>query len=82
MVGQKWCFLTGMGFVFWNWILFCHFRWSQFRFTLLLFPVSTVQIIGKFWKNRCSSTSDVAPIALALIADTAILVALHGIRRL
>jgi hypothetical protein len=35
-------------------------------FTLFLFPVSTAQIMGEFWKNRCSGTSDLAPIVLAL----------------
>jgi hypothetical protein len=30
-------------------------------FTLFPFPVSTAQIIGEFWKNRCSGKSDLAP---------------------
>ncbi len=35
-------------------------------FTLFPFPVSTAKIMGEFWKNRCSGTSDLAPIVLAL----------------
>jgi hypothetical protein len=35
-------------------------------FTFFPFPVNTDQIKGEFWKNRCSGTSDVAPIVLAL----------------
>jgi hypothetical protein len=35
-------------------------------FTLFPFPVSTAQIISEFWKNRCSGTSDLVPIVLAL----------------
>ncbi len=29
-------------------------------FTIFLFPVSTAQLIGEFWKNRRSTKSDVA----------------------
>jgi hypothetical protein len=35
-------------------------------FTIFLFPVTTTQIIGEFWQNRWSGTSDVALIVLAL----------------
>ncbi len=30
-------------------------------FTIFPFPVSTPEFIGKFWKNKRSATSDVAP---------------------
>ncbi len=37
-----------------------------FRFhlglSIFLFPVSTAEFIGEFWKNKRSATSDVAPI--------------------
>ena len=35
-------------------------------FAIFPFPVSAVKIIGKFWINRRSGASDVAPIELAL----------------
>ncbi len=35
-------------------------------FAIFPFPVSTAQIIGEFWENRSSGTSDVAPIVMAL----------------
>jgi hypothetical protein len=34
--------------------------------TIFPFPVSTAQVIGKFWKNRRSSASDGAPTVFAL----------------
>ncbi len=44
----------------------------SFWFTFILFlpyfqfPVSTAEFIGEFWANKRSTTSDVAPIVLAL----------------
>ncbi len=35
-------------------------------FAIFPFPVSTAEFIGKFWSNKRSATSDVAPIQLAL----------------
>ncbi len=37
-----------------------HFDLAQFPF-----PVSTIQFIGMFWKNRCGGMNNVAPIVLA-----------------
>ncbi len=34
--------------------------------TIFLFPASTAQIIGEFWRNRLSTTSNVVPIIVAL----------------
>jgi hypothetical protein len=38
----------------------------HFDFTIFPFPVSTAIFIGKFWANKQSATSDVAPIVLPL----------------
>jgi hypothetical protein len=35
-------------------------------FTIFPFPVSNAKLIGEFWKNKRSATSDVLPIVLAL----------------
>ncbi len=35
-------------------------------FTIFPFPVSTAKLIGEFWRNKRSTTSDVAPAVLAL----------------
>ncbi len=37
--------------------------------SLFPFPVSTTQFIGKFWNNRWSGMSDLAPVLLALYSN-------------
>ncbi len=38
-------------------------------YTFFPFPVSTAQIIGEFWRNRLSGTSNVAPLVLTLYSS-------------
>jgi hypothetical protein len=68
-VGQKWYCSTGIGLTLQRWIFFVILSGLHLVFTFFLFPVSTAQIMSKFWKNRRSGMCDVAPIVLTATAN-------------